>query len=285
MSIPFFKTKKEAQDFWGPNRKVLRAYVPKERGFLQARKSGFYWQEEEYVKELGLKSSSASPSSASKSKPTAGQIGADIQRAVNTSGGPALQGSLFSIADGYGLTFEEVKRRASPANYLGSERGVGAIFRIADQAKVNAYIIHGTLEGILLGKDTDKAFAEAAENENFYGDRPDIKKARYSAMSHLRKHYNIHISPSLGESLDEALRAKPALTKKQIQARVSKRIKGTKAKEPTSSSRGSGGLHLGRGGSGASPRRARELKGNQAYVGGGKYSRHRFKGGKRKRMG
>ena len=55
MSIPFFKTKKQAEDFWGPGRKVVKIFVPKERGFLQAPRTGNYWQWVKYARKLKLK--------------------------------------------------------------------------------------------------------------------------------------------------------------------------------------------------------------------------------------
>lgn len=54
MSIPFFKTKKEAQELWGPKRKVVKVFVPKERGFLQAPRTGKYWIWIKYAKKLHL---------------------------------------------------------------------------------------------------------------------------------------------------------------------------------------------------------------------------------------
>jgi len=54
MSIPFFKTKKQAQDFWGKDRKMVKVFVPKERGFLQAPKTGYYWQWYTYARKLKL---------------------------------------------------------------------------------------------------------------------------------------------------------------------------------------------------------------------------------------
>lgn len=64
MSMPFFKTQVEAQNFWdsvaadSPGEgfdEVVRVYVPKGRGFLQTRNaSGYYWISKVYAKQLGL---------------------------------------------------------------------------------------------------------------------------------------------------------------------------------------------------------------------------------------
>lgn len=43
MSLTFFKTRKDAQDFWGVGTILRRVYVPSQRGFIQARKSGYYY--------------------------------------------------------------------------------------------------------------------------------------------------------------------------------------------------------------------------------------------------
>lgn len=58
MSIPFFTTKREAKDFWDPIHgvgEVVKVYVPKERGFLQARKGGNYYICSKYATQLKLK--------------------------------------------------------------------------------------------------------------------------------------------------------------------------------------------------------------------------------------
>lgn len=43
MSLPFFRTKAQAQRFWGRKEPLKRVYVPASRGFLQAPTSGYYW--------------------------------------------------------------------------------------------------------------------------------------------------------------------------------------------------------------------------------------------------
>jgi len=55
MSVPFFKTKKDAQDLWGKEEKLVKVYVPSSRGFIQARTSGNYWVPLSYARRLNLK--------------------------------------------------------------------------------------------------------------------------------------------------------------------------------------------------------------------------------------
>ena len=55
MSYPFRKTKKAAENLWGNKEKLAKAYVLKTRGFIQARKSGYYWLPEADLNKLGLK--------------------------------------------------------------------------------------------------------------------------------------------------------------------------------------------------------------------------------------
>lgn len=57
MSLPFFKTKKDAQRLWGKKEKLVRVYVPESRGFLQAPKSGYYWVTQGMKTGLKLKKS------------------------------------------------------------------------------------------------------------------------------------------------------------------------------------------------------------------------------------
>ena len=55
MSIPFFKTKKEAQQFWGKGTAIVKVNVPKSRGFLQAPEGGEFWISAEYARKLILR--------------------------------------------------------------------------------------------------------------------------------------------------------------------------------------------------------------------------------------
>ena len=55
MSIPFRKTKKEAVELWGYSDGLVKVYVPRSRGFIQARTSGFYWIPKVIASDLGLR--------------------------------------------------------------------------------------------------------------------------------------------------------------------------------------------------------------------------------------
>lgn len=63
--------------------------------------------------------------------------------------------------------------------------------------KTNAYIIFKTLQGIQEGKKPNKAFRDAAEDENAYGSRPDIVAERRQAIKLLRDKYNTKITRDL----------------------------------------------------------------------------------------
>ncbi len=58
-----------------------------------------------------------------------------------------------------------------------------------------AYIIDGTMKGIAAGRSPDKAFIDAAENENHYGDKPQIRAGREAVAKALKKHFNVTVNP------------------------------------------------------------------------------------------
>lgn len=55
MSMPFHKTKAGARRLWGPKEPLVKVWVPASRGFLQARKSGYYWVSRDQARSLKLK--------------------------------------------------------------------------------------------------------------------------------------------------------------------------------------------------------------------------------------
>jgi len=55
-------------------------------------------------------------------------------------------------------------------------------------------VIHGTLKGIAEGKSTSLAFAEAAEDQNYHGTRPDIVRERNKQANHLWSKYRVKVS-------------------------------------------------------------------------------------------
>lgn len=62
-----------------------------------------------------------------------------------------------------------------------------------------AYVIKGTLDQIAKGKKPDKAFSDAAENENFYGQRQDIVRDRDRALLILKQKFGVD-AKYIGES-------------------------------------------------------------------------------------
>jgi len=55
------------------------------------------------------------------------------------------------------------------------------------------YIVGPVLRAVKAGKDPTKAFAESAENENYYGDKPDIVADRKRIAAYLKKAHGIDI--------------------------------------------------------------------------------------------
>lgn len=60
----------------------------------------------------------------------------------------------------------------------------------------HAYVIHGTREGISEGKSPQQAFVDSAEDQNFYGDRPDIVREREQIAEKLEANFGIKVDPN-----------------------------------------------------------------------------------------
>lgn len=73
--------------------------------------------------------------------------------------------------------------------------------KVRDEKYVN--VIYKTLND-MDEKGAEKAFADACEDENYYGQRPDIVKDRQKMMSILRTLFDVTIERDLTESLKEA---------------------------------------------------------------------------------
>lgn len=57
------------------------------------------------------------------------------------------------------------------------------------------YVAHGTIEGIREGKSAQQAFFDSAEDQNYYGDRADIKADRERVAKGLNDKYGLGIDP------------------------------------------------------------------------------------------
>ena len=55
MSLPFFKSKRDAESFWN-TKSVVKVWVPSSRGFIQVPKSGFFWVPKEMKRGLKFRS-------------------------------------------------------------------------------------------------------------------------------------------------------------------------------------------------------------------------------------
>ena len=65
---------------------------------------------------------------------------------------------------------------------------------VGKRSRLNPYVIFKTLEGFEGGKNIDKAFVDACEDENMYGSRPDIVTERRVLANHLNKVYGLEVS-------------------------------------------------------------------------------------------
>jgi hypothetical protein len=67
------------------------------------------------------------------------------------------------------------------------------VLRYAGNNEGIAYLVHETIRAINSGKQPTKAFQNTCENQNFYGDRPDIIAARKKARDILRDKYRVNV--------------------------------------------------------------------------------------------
>lgn len=58
-----------------------------------------------------------------------------------------------------------------------------------------AYILHKTMKSVQSGANPQKAFENAAEDENYYGSDPVIKRGRSRVAQLLKKHFNVSVNP------------------------------------------------------------------------------------------
>ena len=83
-----------------------------------------------------------------------------------------------------------------------------------------AYVIHKFFKNILEGKKLQDAFYEAAEDENFYGNKPWISELRKKVTDAIQKHHRIQVNPEdprLIESLDEEYIIRPLRDKDDME--------------------------------------------------------------------
>jgi len=65
---------------------------------------------------------------------------------------------------------------------------------VGKRSRMNPYVIHKTLQGFEGGKNIDKAFVDACEDENMYGTRSDIVTERRVLANHLKTVYGLEVS-------------------------------------------------------------------------------------------
>ena len=70
------------------------------------------------------------------------------------------------------------------------------------------YVIRKTLDGIKAGKKPQQAFLDAAEDENFHGDREDIRADREKMVAILKEKHGIDVKPHWNAADDEEMFAK-----------------------------------------------------------------------------
>jgi hypothetical protein len=67
-------------------------------------------------------------------------------------------------------------------NFFGDKNHIG-----------QSYIIYKFFKKIKVGQDPQRAFYDACESENYYGDRPDIVQDRKEVSDVLKEHFNIEV--------------------------------------------------------------------------------------------
>lgn len=100
-------------------------------------------------------------------------------------------------------TLQKLGRKLEEAT--GKRRSWNEILRACGGNEGIAYVVQGTLDGIADKKKPSEAFFDAVEDQNFYGDRPDVVQARNQAQRILEKSFGVKV-PYVGEGLSEAVK-------------------------------------------------------------------------------
>jgi len=91
--------------------------------------------------------------------------------------------------------YEDEQRQIKELDALDSYKGWSDAKKIAGGIEGHAYVIDGTMKGLKEGKDLEQAFFDAAEDENYYGDNPAVRKERERVADRLNKKYGFSIDP------------------------------------------------------------------------------------------
>lgn len=67
----------------------------------------------------------------------------------------------------------------------------------------HAYVLHDTLTNLRNGQDAQTAFHNATENQNYHGNRPDIRKDREDQAALMQKHFGVHVDAHGGYPPDK----------------------------------------------------------------------------------
>lgn len=98
-----------------------------------------------------------------------------------------------------GIGMKKIWRKQAKSflnNMYGNVGRIGAVYFGNKNHEGYAYILYGFFKKILEDEeDPQDAFYKSCENENFYGDRPDIVKERKMIADVIKKRFNIDVDP------------------------------------------------------------------------------------------
>jgi hypothetical protein len=77
------------------------------------------------------------------------------------------------------------------------------LLQMAGGNEGHAYVLHDTLTNLRNGQDAQTAFHNATENQNYHGNRPDIRKDREDQAALMQKHFGVHVDAHGGYPPDK----------------------------------------------------------------------------------
>ena len=123
--------------------------------------------------------------------------GAGGKWASGTGGGGGTGGGTGrKVGD---VVLEQSKTGQPPIRNPGWQR----LLQMAAGNEGHAYVLHDTLTNLRNGQDAQTAFHNATENQNYHGNRPDIRKDREDQAALMQKHFGVYVDAHGGYPPDK----------------------------------------------------------------------------------
>jgi len=113
------------------------------------------------------------------------------------TGGGARGGTGRKVGD---VVLEQSKTAGQPPI---RNPGWQRLLQMAAGNEGHAYVLHDTLTNLRNGQDAQTAFHNATENQNYHGNRPDIRKDREDQAALMQKHFGVHVDAHGGYPPDK----------------------------------------------------------------------------------